>query len=142
MYRILTASSILALAAVPAIAQQADPMATPAPTEAPATSEMGPEPMAEPAPAAPAADTSREANVAKVVETEFPAYDTDKSGELSETEFSAWVLALHSKAEVAAGTAKKDPAAKAKWAKDAFATADVDKNKKVSKTEIGKFLLG
>lgn len=152
MYRILTASSILALAAMPAIAQQADPMAAPPASEAPMTTEEAPmtteqvpAPMAEPAPAqsaASVADPSREANVAKVVETEFPTYDADKNGELSQPEFATWVLALHAKAEEAGGAAKKDGAAKAKWAKDAFATADTDKNKKVSKAEIGKFLLG
>jgi Ca2+-binding EF-hand superfamily protein len=76
------------------------------------------------------------------VETEFPTYDADKNGELSQSEFSTWVLALHSKAEETGSAAKKDEAAKAKWAKDAFASADADKNKKVSKTEISKFLLG
>ena len=152
MLRILTASSILALAAMPAIAQQADPMASPpaseAPTttqEAPMTAEAAPAPMAEAAPAepaAPAADTSREANVTKLVEAEFPTYDTDKNGELSQPEFATWVLALQSAAEDKGGTAKKDQAAKAKWAKDAFASADADKNKKISKAEISTFLLG
>jgi hypothetical protein len=155
MLRILTASSMLALAAMPAIAQQADPMATPPAAEAPAA----PEAATTPAPVAPAAEpaapataeatqaaptdeAAREATVAKLVETEFPSYDTDKNGDLSQAEFGTWVLALHAKAEEAGGTAKKDEAAKAKWAKDAFATADADKNKKISKAEVSKFLLG
>ncbi len=49
MLRILTASSLIALAAIPAIAQQADPMAPPTPMDAPETVEA--QPMAEPAPA-------------------------------------------------------------------------------------------
>ena len=49
MLRILTASSLIALAAIPAIAQQADPMAPPSPTEATDTVEA--QPVAEPAPA-------------------------------------------------------------------------------------------
>ena len=150
MLRILTASSILALAAMPAIAQQADPMASPPASEAPTTTQEAPmtteeAPVADAAPAQPAAtaaDTSREANVTKLVEAEFPTYDTDKNGELSQPEFATWVLALQSAAEDKGGAAKKDQAAKAKWAKDAFASADADKNKKISKTEISTFLLG
>ena len=144
MLRILTASSILALAAVPAIAQQADPMATPPATETPDAPDatMTPAP-ATPAPeAAPAPEAVREATVAKLVETEFPSYDADKNGELTPPEFTNWVLALQSKAEQAGGAAKKDGAAKLKWAKDAFFTADADKSKKISKAEMGKFLLG
>ncbi len=174
MLRLLTASSILALATVPAIAQQADPMATPPASEVPATNDTAPMQSATPAtpatpanpatpadpstgtpaqpatgatpatpaqPATPAAP-SKESTVAQLVESEFPTYDADKNGELSQAEFSTWVLALHSKAEEKGGVAKKDDAAKTKWAKDAFATADTDKNKKVSKSEISKFLLG
>jgi hypothetical protein len=51
------------------------------------------------------------------------------------------MLALHA----LSGDAKAksmDDAAKAKWAKDAFAAADADKSKKVSKAEMNKFLLG
>ena len=156
MLRILTASSILALAALPASAQQTDPMATSPTADAPATPEttMGPEqttpdaalqqstPVAPTAEAAPLSAAGREATVAKLVETEFPSYDADKNGDLNQKEFGTWVLALHSKAEETGGTAKKDETAKAKWAKDACATADADKNKKISKAEVSKFLLG
>lgn len=155
MLRILTASSILALATVPAMAQQADSMTTPPASETPMTTETAPAPTAEPMtaepmtadpstaqPAAPNAATSREASVTQVVDAEFPTYDADKNGDLSQSEFSTWVLALHLKAESTGGTAKKDEAAKAKWAKDAFASADADKNKKISKAEVSKFLLG
>ena len=156
MLRILTASSILALATLPASAQQTDPMATPPTTDALAASQttMGPEQtapdaamqqstlVAPTAEAAPVSEAGREATVAKLVETEFPSYDADKNGDLNQKEFGAWVLALHSKAEETGGTAKKDETAKAKWAKDAFATADADKNKKISKAEVSKFLLG
>lgn len=141
MLRILTASSILALAAVPAIAQQADPMGAPAAPEAPATTEVAPEPTpaAEAAPAP--ATESRATTVAKLVDAEFPAYDANKNGELDEPEFSKWLLALHA-AGGDASAKPMDDATKAKWAKDGFAAADADKSKKISKAEMNKFLAG
>jgi hypothetical protein len=141
MKQLLTLSAVLGLAATPALAQQAEPMAPAAPTP-----QSAPEAPAEPAPPAdPAAAPSnadREAKVAQLVDTEFPTYDADKNGELSQAEFSKWVMALHSKAEASGGTAKKDPAAKEKWAQDAFAQADADRSKKISKAEMSKFLQG
>jgi hypothetical protein len=137
MLRILTASSILALVTVPAMAQQADPMAAPG-AEPMTETTTQPAPSAQPAPAAPAAEP-REVTVAKLVDAEFPTYDADKSGELEEPEFSKWLLALHA----AGGTAKAmDEATKAKWAKDGFAAADTDKSQKISKAEMNKFLAG
>ena len=144
MYRLLSISSALALAVTaPAFAQQADPMATPPAPEAPITAEPQTSPAPTPEPQAPAAAEPREATVAKLVESEFPSYDADKNGELSQPEFTNWVMALHSKAEDAGAMAKKmDIAAKTKWANDAFASADADKSKKISKTEMSQFLLG
>ncbi|MGL5840012.1 MAG: EF-hand domain-containing protein [Sphingorhabdus sp.] len=154
MLRILTASSILALAAIPAVAQQADPMAQPAPsspstspsepsTSTPAPSAPTMQESAPPADAAAAPSSSdRATQVAALVDAEFPTYDADKNGELSQSEFKGWVMALHSKAEEAGGAAKKDQAAKDKWAKDAFTQADADKSKKISKAEMNKFLEG
>ena len=139
MLRILTASSLIALAAIPAVAQQADPMAQPSMPSAPEANEQ--QPMTEPAPATAAAPAPREQQVAQLVEAEFPAYDADKSGDLEEPEFTKWLLALHA----AGGDAKSksmDQAAKLKWAKDGFAAADADKSNKISKTEMSKFLLG
>lgn len=131
MLRILTASSLLALAATPALAQQAEPIANPEPGTAAQP--------AEPATAAAPDALPKEVTVAKLVDTEFPTYDANKNGDLDQPEFTKWVLALHE----AGGTAKQaDAATKAKWAKDAFAAADSDKSKKISKTEMNKFLLG
>lgn len=158
MSRLFTVTSALALAlaaAAPAIAQQADPMAQPsapitaqsetvqAPTAVePSSQPMTTAPTATPAPEATAAVT-QESQVTALVETEFPSYDADKTGELSRSEFSTWVLALQAKAsEVDVNAKKMDDAAKAKWAKDAFASADTDKSKKISKAEVVKFLLG
>jgi hypothetical protein len=164
MKRLFALSSIVALAtAVPAIAQQVDPVASPpapaapAPTEAPAdldapeatqaapvdaaAATTQPTPAAPTAEAAPAAD-ARAASIAKLVEAEFPSYDADKTGDLNQAEFSKWVLALHAKAEEAQAATAMDEKAKATWAKNAFATADADKSKKISKTELQTFLLG
>lgn len=139
MLRILTASSLIALAAIPAMAQQADPMAPPSPTEVPDTIEA--RPVTEPAPAAAPAPMPREQQVAQLVEAEFPAYDADKSGDLEEPEFTKWLLALHAAGGDATSKAM-DQTAKLKWAKDGFAAADADKSKKISKAEMSKFLLG
>jgi hypothetical protein len=141
MKHLLILSTILALATIPALAQQAEPMAPAAPTPQSAPdAPIEPAPPADPAAAPSTAD--REAKVAQLVDTEFPTYDADKNGELSQAEFSKWVMALHSKAEASGGAAMKDAAAKEKWAKDAFAQADADKSKKISKAEMSKFLQG
>ncbi len=119
--------------AAPAPAMQAAP-ATPAPA-----------PEAQPAPAtqtpatqAPPADYK--AQVAAVVDSEFPAYDGDKDGNLTEPEFGKWLLALRE----ASGQQQPalDDAGKAKWVKDAFAQADADKSMKISKAEMNSFLAG
>ncbi len=164
MLRILTATSLLALAVTPALAQSdmgantqtttteqqvsAQP-ATPGTAVEPGT-EMGPmdSTSATPAtPAAPATDSStsaaaepRTVTVQKLVDAEFPAYDANKNGNLEQTEFGKWVLALYAASGDAA--APKDPAAKDKWSKAAFATADADKNKAVTKAEMNVFLVG
>lgn len=153
MFRLITLSSALALsAAAPSFAQISDPMAAPASPAAPSasmttdmpmppeTSEPTAQPEATVAPA-PAAD-AKAATVTQLIETEFPSYDADKSGDLNQGEFSKWVLALHSKAEQAQAATAMDAKAKATWAKNAFVTADADKSKKISKTELNAFLMG
>lgn len=164
MLRILTASSLLALASTSAIAQtgpmdmptapessnRAEPAtpatpavpnpggaatpATPATPAAPSNTDT-----VQPAPAAPTAEP-KEVTVQKLVDAEFPTYDANKNDELEPAEFRKWVLALHDASGDA--NAAKDSAAKAKWANAAFTTADTDKSKKVSKAEMNSFLLG
>lgn len=139
MLRILTTSSILALAAIPALAKQTEtaPMApdNPTTTEQPAPAEPAP---TQPTPA------DKAAQAAAVVEAEFPSYDTDASGELNQTEFGAWMLALHAKAEAdgVAGAQGKTADQKDAWVKQAFLAADKDKSTKVSKAELTTFLKG
>jgi cell wall-associated NlpC family hydrolase len=169
MIRTLAATSLLALVATPSIAQtgtqptnqpsgpnvhgnahSAMP-ATPAipaeprssgETTVPATPATPAQPMPQEAqPTAPSTTAEpREVTVQKLVDAEFPVYDANKNGNLEAAEFSNWVLALYDASGDA--NAPKDAAAKAKWTKDAFATADSDKNKIVTKTEMNIFLVG
>ena len=124
MIRTLLLASAFALAspALAQQAQPADPAATePTVSEPVATDVVEPAAPADavtddaaPAEAAPAQDSvtttpaapqtaaaapataqpNATAQVAQVVEADFPAYDTDKNGELSAAEFSAWMLKL------------------------------------------------
>jgi hypothetical protein len=152
MIRLLAATSALALAAVPALAQQTDPAGSMGPDAATTGQQQSAQqqPMQSepaPAPAEPAAQPAPEdkaTQAAKLVEAEFPTYDADGNGELSQAEFSKWMLALHAKAEAdgAAGAKAKTAAEKDSWAKQAFLAADKDKSKKVSKTELATFLQG
>jgi len=128
----------------PAAAQpatQTDP-AQPAPqAAAPAQSTTSPTAATDPAaPAqtAQAAPATKAQQIAQVVDTEFATYDKDKDGVLSATEFDTWMVALKTAADP---TTKADAPATKTWLAQAFAQADTDKNKKVSKTELNGFLV-
>lgn len=86
--------------------------------------------------AKPAAD-DQSAKVAAIVTTEFPNYDADKSGDLSATEFASWMDALKKASDPSFDGSK--PESKA-WVDQAFAAADADKSKAVSKDELTQFL--
>ena len=75
--------------------------------------------------------------VAQVVDTEFPTYDKNADGKLSESEFGDWMVALKTKTDPA--TKPGTPETK-KWVAAAFAQADTDKNKSLSKPELTSFL--
>lgn len=88
-----------------------------------------------------ATPSSPATQVASVVESEFPTYDADKSGTLNKMEFGKWVTAL--KQEELKATGKTMAQADVdKWATNAFVSADVDKNKTVSKAELTTYLGG
>ncbi len=111
----------------------ATPQTSPAPgdpmQQAPATS---------PAPAETAAQPAAGADqVASVVDSQFGTYDKDANGTLSATEFGAWMVALKSQTDPA--TDANSPATR-KWNQAAFAQADKDKSKSLSKTEVTGFL--
>lgn len=85
--------------------------------------------------AKPADDQS--AKVATIVTTEFPNYDADKSGDLSATEFASWMDALKKASDPNFDGSKPENKA---WVDQAFAAADLDKSKAVSKDELTRFL--
>lgn len=88
--------------------------------------------------AAPApASVSKAEQVTQVVDTEFPTYDKDSNGTLNAAEFASWMIALKT---VADPSTKADSPALKTWVGQAFANADSDKSKSVSKKELNDFL--
>jgi hypothetical protein len=154
MKRILLASAVLM--STPAFAQDAAPAQTTAPVTqaapaAPATTPADPSvaatqaaPATQPDPATQTAQTTAEAGqpasgtqIAQIVEAEFPKYDKDGKGQLTEKQFGEWMVALRSASEP--GVTADKPEVKS-WIKQAFAQADKDKSKAVSKAELTSFL--
>jgi len=158
--------AVPAFAQAPQAASQASPMtqAAPAPSSAPAASD--PNAAAQAAPAAPAdtaqaqapaqtqaptqtqapAQTTAESaqqpaaggtQVAQVVDTEFATYDKNKDGVLSRAEFGDWMVALKTASDP---STKAEAASTKTWVGQAFASADKDRSKTVSKTELTGFL--
>jgi hypothetical protein len=144
--------------AAPAFAQAAAPAQTTAPTTQtapvgsattsadPSTSAapMQAAPVAEPDPTTQTAQTTAEAGqpasgdqIAQIIEAEFPKYDKDGKGQLNEKQFGDWMVALRSASEP--GVTADKPEVKS-WVKQAFASADADKSKAVTKAELTKFL--
>ncbi|MEO6215001.1 MAG: EF-hand domain-containing protein [Sphingomonas sp.] len=122
----------------------ADPMATAQTSPAPAQDSQA---ATQPVPADPAAQPVQQATaepavtgaaqIAQVVNTEFPTYDKDKSGTLNQSEFGTWMVALKEKSDP---STKPDSPATKKWVDQAFASADKDKSKSLSKAELTGFL--
>lgn len=134
------------LVSVPALAQdQTTP--TPPPTDsqtAPADQSM-PAPADQTAPAdpstagQPAAGTPATGpqQIATVVDSDFPTYDKDGNGTLDAVEFNTWMTALRQASDPKAAS---DATAMKRWSTVAFAQADIDKSKSVSKSELVGFL--
>lgn len=136
--------------ATPALAQDMADPATTTPetvTEAPATESTATPPADQAVPAdtvdadsatpeAAAGPAAAPSAIAAVVEADWTTFDADKSGELSKTEFGAWMTKLRAGAESADAT----PAAE--YNNAAFAQADADKNSAVTKSELTTFLKG
>jgi hypothetical protein len=120
-------------APVTAPAEQA---AASAPQTTPATPTASAEVAAAATPAEPAAVTGA-TQIAQVVNTEFPTYDKNADTNLDKTEFGAWMVALKTASDPA--TKAGDPAT-VKWIDGAFASADADKSKSVSKAELTTYL--
>jgi hypothetical protein len=85
--------------------------------------------------------TNDAGQVAALVNTQFPRYDSDQSGTLSQPEFARWIGDLK-KAEAQA-TGKASSAAEiSTYAGNAFVSADKDQDKSVTKAELTTFLGG
>lgn len=142
MLKFIAVSSAALLAATPVFAQTTAP-ATPPAEAAPAQTEAAPAQESAPAQdaAAPAQAAPAGNQVQQIVAAEFPTYDADKSGDLNETEFQAWVVALRDK-DPAAAAKPLDDAGKAKFAKEIFAKADTNKDKKIAEAEMVAFFSG
>mgnify|MGYP001549913686 CR=1 FL=1 len=134
---------------VPAFAQTApaaDP-ATPPPTEQPdpSTSQPTPAPGPETAPPAgsasaqpaPSGSAATPAQIAQIVNTEFPTYDADKSGDLNQAEFAAWMKKLRTATEPSVDPESEQVKT---WIGQAWTAADADKSGAVSKAELTGFL--
>lgn len=112
----------------PPPAEQADP-AAPAPASAPSAGEA-----AKPAPSGAAATP---AQVAQIVNQEFASYDADKSSDLNQSEFAAWMKKLRTATEPSIDPESEQVKT---WVGQAWAAADADKSGAVSKDELTGFL--
>lgn len=125
----------------PAVAQAAPPASDP--TAPPPAAEPAPAPDAstQPAPAsgqpAPSGTAATPTQVAQIVDQEFPTYDADSTGDLNEAEFGAWMKKLRAATDPSVDPESADVKT---WIGQAFAAADGDKSKSVSKTELTGFL--
>ena len=133
------------MASTPVFAQEATApgQTSPAPAQATPATAADPTQAAQPA-TDPAATTPAQGQVqatgdqiAQVVDTQFPTYDKDGDGKLNRAEFGQWMVALKSQTDP---STKADAPATKKWIGTAFAQADTDKDKTVSKTELTGFL--
>ena len=133
------------MASAPVFAQEATApgQTSPAPAQAAPATAADPTQAAQPA-TDPAATTPAQGQVqatgdqiAQVVDTQFPTYDKDGDGKLNRAEFGQWMVALKSQTDP---STKADAPATRKWIGTAFAQADTDKDKTVSKTELTGFL--
>lgn len=131
MLRYLLSSAALLIAG-PALAQTTVPEGATAPQQTP---QQETPTTAQPSQQATTVD------VAAVVDSEFPTYDADKSGDLSAQEFSNWMTTLK-KAETATTGQQLGDQEIAAWANAAFAMADQDKSNAVSKPELVSYLGG
>jgi hypothetical protein len=101
---------------------------------------------AQPDPASPPATETALApahnpQVVAFVDYQFPMADTDADGNLTATEFTAWVGTLKAAEMEKAGQAA-DPAVVRAYAYNALLVADKDKNRALSKEELVVFFGG
>ncbi len=116
-------------------ATQAMPGTQPVPADRPMTS---PEQSAGPPPAAQAAQPTPRPDPAKLpVETQFARYDADGDGMLDKGEYGSWLAALRTAKE--ADFKAESPEGRG-WIDGSFASADANRDQKVSREELVRFL--
>jgi hypothetical protein len=124
--------------AAPPPTEQPDPSTT-APTPAPAP-ESPPTESAPPADAtqpAPSGTAATPAQIAQIVNSEFASYDADKSNDLNQEEFAAWMKKLRTATEPSVDPESEQVKT---WIGQAWTAADADKSGAVSKEELTGFL--
>lgn len=75
--------------------------------------------------------------IAQIVDAEFPTYDKDSDGEITQPEFASWMVKLRQASDPSTDAQSAEVQS---WIGQAFASADADKSTKVSKTELTTFL--
>src|SRR3546814_20159127 len=75
--------------------------------------------------------------VAQIVNQEFPTYDADTSGDLSETEFATWMTKLRTAPDPTVDPQSEQATT---WIGQAFAAATAAKSRAGSKTKLTAFL--
>lgn len=139
MIRTILFTTAIAIAA-PAMAQTAMPEQAAPQSASPATPAVPADPQ-QATPATPATPANPANAVASIVDTEFPAYDANGDGNLDQSEFSKWMVALKDQEMKATGKTLPGDQVMA-WATGAFTTADADKSDGVSKPELVTYLSG
>lgn len=137
MIRTLLCTTALMMAAPAALAQDTSTAPTP-PAEMPAMEQPA---MDSSAAAQPATQPAASDQITAIVEAEFPTYDADKSGQLEQAEFGAWIAALKAQEAKATGKVMADAEVQT-YAAGAFVAADADKSAAVTKAELVTFLAG
>ena len=89
---------------------------------------------AQPAPSGTAANS---AQIGQIVGREFPSYDADKSNDLNQSEFAAWMKKLRAATEPSVDPESEQVKT---WIGQAWTIADADKSGAVSKEELTGFL--
>lgn len=131
-----------AVVSFPALAQNtapADPTAPP-PTEQTDPAAPAPDstpPAGEAAKPAPSGTAATPAQIAQIVDREFASYDGDKSSDLNQSEFAAWMKKLRTATEPSIDPESEQVKT---WIGQAWAAADADKSGAVSKEELTGFL--
>ncbi len=117
-------------------ASEADTMTADPGTAAPATNSTDPttDESAQPDSSQTAASASQ---ISQIIDKDFPTYDADANGELSQSEFGSWMTALKASTEPSFDATSAEAQT---WLGKAFASADADKSDTVSKVELTGFL--